>query len=44
MRYKMTRLKLQASGDLDGFVAGQQKPVSAVAEEMGNFFDFDIGL
>ena len=44
MRYKFTHLQLRSSGDLDSFVAGQQKPVSAVAEEMGNFFDFDIGL
>jgi uncharacterized membrane protein YjgN (DUF898 family) len=44
LRYKFTHLQLHASDDLDGFVAGQQKPVSAVGEEMGNFFDFDIGL
>jgi uncharacterized membrane protein YjgN (DUF898 family) len=32
------------SGDLDSFIAKEQKQVSAVGEEMGDFLDFDFGL
>lgn len=43
-RYRLDNLKLLETGDLDGFIAGDQKQVSAAGEEIGEFFDFDIGL
>jgi len=44
LRYKLEHLTLVASGDLDSFIAKEQKQVSAVGEEMGEFLDFDFGL
>jgi uncharacterized membrane protein YjgN (DUF898 family) len=44
LRYKFSRLSLITSGDLDTFIAGEQKQVGSVGEEMSDFFDFDIGL
>lgn len=43
-RYKAEHLTLLATGDLDGFIAVEQKQVSALGEEAADFFDFDIGL
>lgn len=43
-RYKVEHLSLIASGDLDSFVAKEQKEVSALGEEMADFLDFDFGL
>jgi uncharacterized membrane protein YjgN (DUF898 family) len=44
VRYKTEHLALLASGDLDTFVAGEQKNVGAVGDASGDFFDFDLGL
>jgi len=44
LRYKFSRLSLITSGDLDTFIAGEQKQVGSVGEEMSDFFDIDIGL
>jgi len=44
LRYKVDNLTLMASGDLDGFIAKEQKEVSALGEEMTDFLDFDFGL
>jgi uncharacterized membrane protein YjgN (DUF898 family) len=43
-RYKMQHLRLLPAGDLNAFVAGKQKPVGAVGDASGDFFDFDLGL
>lgn len=44
VRYKLNHLILLVNGDLDHFVAQKQKEVSALGDEAGDFFDFDIGL
>lgn len=44
LRYKLEHLTMVASGDLDSFIAKEQKQVGAVGEEMGDFLDFDFGL
>jgi uncharacterized membrane protein YjgN (DUF898 family) len=44
LRYKLEHLTMVVSGDLDSFIAKEQKQVSAVGEEMGDFLDFDFGL
>ena len=44
LSYKFSRLSLITSGDLDTFIAGEQKQVGSVGEEMSDFFDIDIGL
>ncbi|MGD8338007.1 MAG: YjgN family protein [Desulfobacterales bacterium] len=44
LRYKFSRLSLITSGDIDTFIAGEQKHVGSVGEEMSDFFDIDIGL
>jgi len=43
-RYKAEHLGLIVSGNLDSFVAQEQKEVSALGEEMADFLDFDFGL
>ncbi len=43
-RYKAEHLNLVVSGNLDSFVAQEQKEVSALGEEMADFLDFDFGL
>ena len=44
LRSKFSRLSLITSGDIDTFIAGEQKQVGSVGEEMSDFFDIDIGL
>lgn len=43
-RYKMQQLSLLAKGDLDQFVAAEQKETSALGDEVADFMDFDFGL
>ncbi len=43
-RYKIKNLALLPAGDLNQFVAAEQKQVSAVGDEMSEFMDFDFGL
>jgi uncharacterized membrane protein YjgN (DUF898 family) len=44
LRYKLEHLSLLTSGDLDHFVAEERKQISALGDEAGDFFDFDLGL
>ncbi len=43
-RYKAEHIEFTASGDLNGFVAVEEKRVSAIGQEVGDIFDMDIGL
>jgi len=43
-RYRAECLTLMTDGSLDSFIAGEEKYVSAIGEEIGNAFDMDIGL
>lgn len=43
-RYKISQLALAARGDLDQFVAAEQKQISALGDEVSDFMDFDLGL
>ena len=44
LRYRLTCLTLLADEDPEAFVAAEEKQVSALGEEVGDFFDMDIGL
>ena len=44
LRYRLGHLTLLADEDPEVFVAGEEEQVSALGEEVGDFFDFDIGL
>jgi len=44
LRYKLGHITLVASGDIEGFVAGEQKQVSAIGDEVSDLFDMDFGL
>jgi len=44
LRYRLGHLTLLADEDPECFVAGEEEQVSALGEEVGDFFDFDIGL
>jgi uncharacterized membrane protein YjgN (DUF898 family) len=43
-RYRAAHLLLLVDGSLDNFIAAEEKQVNALGEEMGEAFDFDIGL
>ncbi len=43
-RYRAECLTLQVAGGLDHFVEAEHKQVSALGEEMGEVFDFEISL
>lgn len=43
-RYKLEHITLIVSGDIEGFVAGEREQVSAIGDEVGDFFDMDFGL
>lgn len=43
-RYRTDRLALAAAGPLGTFVAAEERRVSALGEEVGEMFDFEIGL
>ena len=43
-RYKLEHMALNISEDLNGFIAAEEKQVSAIGEEVGDFFDLDFGL
>jgi uncharacterized membrane protein YjgN (DUF898 family)/ribosomal protein L12E/L44/L45/RPP1/RPP2 len=43
-QYKFQHMALLASGDLAGFIDDEEQQVSAIGEEMGDFFDMDFGL
>ncbi|MBW2297909.1 MAG: DUF898 domain-containing protein [Deltaproteobacteria bacterium] len=44
LRYRLGHLTLFADADPESFVASEEKQVSALGEEFGDFFDMDIGL
>jgi len=44
LRYKIENLTFHPRGDIDNFVAGELKQVSALGDEMSDFLDFDFGL
>ena len=44
VKYKLEHLNVIARGSLDEFTAAEQERVSALGEEVGDFFDMDIGL
>ncbi|MCW8917348.1 MAG: YjgN family protein [Gammaproteobacteria bacterium] len=43
-RYRAEHLVVLVDGSLDTFVAAEERQVSALGEEIGEAFDFDIGL
>ena len=43
-RYEVSKLSLQADGDLDTYVSETLEGQSAVGEEIGSVFSFDFGL
>ena len=43
-RYKLEHMALIADRDLEGFIAGEEQQVSALGEEVGDFFDLDFGI
>lgn len=44
VRYRLNKLQLLASDNLDQFVQAERNHVSALGEEMGDVFDIDIGI
>ena len=42
--YRVSKLALIGASDLDQFVAAEEERVSALGEEVGDFFDFDMGI
>ena len=44
IQYKLQHLTLLAAGSLEGFIADEKEQVSAIGEEVGDFFDMDFGL
>jgi len=44
LRYRLGHLTLLADEDPEQFVAAEEEQVSALGEEVGDFFDMDIGL
>ena len=43
-RYKAEHIQFIADGDLNTFVAAEEEQINALGEEVGEVFDFDIGL
>lgn len=44
MRYRMSKLEMLSTGNLDQFIQAEQSKVSALGEEIGDVFDLDIGI
>ena len=44
IQYKLQHLTLLAGGSLEGFIAEEKEQVSAIGDEVGDFFDMDFGL
>jgi uncharacterized membrane protein YjgN (DUF898 family) len=44
IQYKLQHLTFLAAGNLEGFIADEKEQVSAIGEEVGDFFDMDFGL
>ena len=43
-RYRLDKLSMLATSNLDGFVKQEQENAGAVGEEIGELFDIDIGI
>lgn len=43
-RYRLQRMTLLPSGDLETFVAGQAAEVDSIGAEFGDMMDLDLGL
>jgi len=43
-QYKADHISVVATEDLDGFVAGEEEHISALGEEVGDFYDLDFGF
>jgi len=43
-RYRAEALSIEATGDLDAFVAGECQTAAAIGDETAEMFDLDIGL
>ena len=43
-RYKVQHIAFVCAGDMDGIVAAQQGKVDALGQEVGDIFNFDVGL
>jgi len=44
VHYKLGHLTFLAAGNLEGFIADEKEQVSAIGEEVGDFFDMDFGI
>lgn len=44
LNYKLNNLEFVPYGDLETFVAAEEKETSALGEEMSDFMDFDFGI
>jgi uncharacterized membrane protein YjgN (DUF898 family) len=44
MKYKVEHLSFVPKGDIDSFVAAEQKQTSALGAEVSDIMDFDFGL
>jgi uncharacterized membrane protein YjgN (DUF898 family) len=44
VRYKLEHVAMHIAGDLEGFIAGETEQVTAIGEEVGDFFDMDFGI
>jgi uncharacterized membrane protein YjgN (DUF898 family) len=44
IRYRLSNLGVTLYGELDSFIAGEQKEIGAFGEEIIDFSDFDLGL
>lgn len=43
-RYQLNNLAIEVHGDIDAIVSGEGLQVSAIGDELGDAFDFDLGL
>ena len=43
-RYVVENMAFIADGPLDDFIAAEREQISALGEEFGEVFDFDIGI
>jgi uncharacterized membrane protein YjgN (DUF898 family) len=43
-KYRASCLRLECTGDLEGFLADVSRPVAATGDQLGEFFDVDLSL
>ena len=44
VRYKLERLEIGSAGNLDSFIADELENAGSFGEEVGDFFEFDMGV